>query len=79
MAMGDPAAQAPNPALAEFIGAEFGRADRLMRAHVEDRTGRCQGCPIGAHGHLQWPCQIQLAAAYVRAREVRAGLRWKRP
>ncbi|GAA1310883.1 hypothetical protein [Pseudonocardia xinjiangensis] len=58
--------------LTVFIAAESGMADRLLRAHVADRLGRCRGCPNGRAGHMPWPCSLHAAAIDALARQARA-------
>lgn len=52
-------------ATAAAIAAVPGLARRLLADHVDDGSGRCQRCAIGAQaGKERWPCRIQ---TYARA------------
>jgi hypothetical protein len=49
--------------LVALIQAEPGMAQRLLRAHADDGTGRCRICSTGAQtGRFQWPCTIHKRA-----------------
>ena len=49
--------------LVVLIQAEPGMAQRLLRAHADDGTGRCRTCSTGAQtGRFQWPCTIHKRA-----------------
>ena len=49
--------------LVVLIQAEPGMAQRLLRAHADDGTGRCRICSTGAQtGRFQWPCTIHKRA-----------------
>jgi hypothetical protein len=51
-----------------LIAGQPGMADRLMREHADDGSGRCTVCSGGAQsGRYLWPCSIYRAA--INARE----------
>jgi hypothetical protein len=52
-----------NSALVEFIMAQAGLTDALLRQHRSDGTGHCAVCSTGGQaGRYVWPCQIAVAA-----------------
>ncbi|MGI5129531.1 hypothetical protein ACQEVB_22180 [Pseudonocardia sp. CA-107938] len=49
--------------LVDLISGQKGMADRLMREHADDGTGRCKVCSGGAMtGRYAFPCTLWKAA-----------------
>lgn len=45
--------------LAALVAAMPGVAQRLLADHVDDGTGHCRRCPVGAQaGYQRWPCTL---------------------
>lgn len=43
---------------------EYGSAEKLLREHVPDPSGRCKKCSAGgdSSGRVSWPCSLRMAA-----------------
>jgi hypothetical protein len=53
-----------------FIAGEAGSAERLLREHADDGSGRCKVCTGGPQSvRVRWPCRLYDYA--IRARTVR--------
>jgi hypothetical protein len=53
-----------------FIAGEAGSAERLIREHADDGSGRCKVYAGGPQsGRVRWPCRLYDYA--IRARTVR--------
>ncbi|QYN38607.1 hypothetical protein K1T35_16155 [Pseudonocardia sp. DSM 110487] len=51
-----------------FIAGEAGSAERLIREHADDGSGRCKICAGGPQaGHVRWPCRLYDYAIRARA------------
>ena len=56
--------------IVEFIAREAGSAERLIREHADDGSGRCRTCTSGPQsGRVRSPCRLYDYA--VRARTAR--------
>jgi hypothetical protein len=55
--------------LVQFIVNNPGLADALLAQHVDDGSGHCRSCALGAQrGYQQHPCDIHCTAE--RARQI---------
>ena len=53
-----------NGTVADVVAAIPGLAERLLVKHVDDGTGHCRACPLGAQqGFETWPCPLHSVAA----------------
>jgi hypothetical protein len=56
--------------IVEFIVGEAGSAERLIRGHADDGSGRCKVCTGGPQsGRVRFPCRLYDYA--IRARTAR--------
>ena len=63
-----------NGTVADVLAAIPGLAERLLVKHVDDGTGHCRACPLGAQqGFQTWPCPLHnIAAAALERRRDRS-------
>ncbi|MGD9528664.1 MAG: hypothetical protein AB7I38_17150 [Dehalococcoidia bacterium] len=64
-------ASAASPMI-EFLVAAPDVTARLLATHVDDGSGHCRACPLGAQaGYHTWPCSIVTAARRAAAEPLR--------
>jgi hypothetical protein len=66
---GQLARQHPTVAAVDFVAAQPGGAERILRVHAKRSDGMCSGCTVAL---TRYPCQVARIALIARARLARS-------